>query len=431
MKMKSIPRAIYYLSPKTAINSFYELINKELEYTKVEEFEHEFGKFIGCPNIATTSHARVALYAILKSLKIEEGGEVIMSGINLPDMINMIQLNNLVPRLFDYEEKSFNFSIQDLKLKINSKTKVLFITVLAGMSSNLNEIIQIAKEYDLMIIIDQTQSMGMFLNGRSLASLVDYSIYSLCDLKDIHTHRGGVVAAISEESCSSVKVIINKISTKPNRKYFYKFIFEDLISSILLRRNFFHYGISPFLHILHFFNKANVLEDLTKGKGIRFWKINLGRGLWGGDGDLIRHEVPSDLLYKYTGLQARLGLKQLKKVHRIQRVRINFAKNVLSQLGDYNFVVNKSNEHLFWKFPIWTDEPKKIQKRFQLMGIDCAPTNLPSISTIEAFKNIIKDKTPNTDKLVKNILYIPVHYYLKEKEVKDIGKLINEVLSEK
>ncbi|MBC7540338.1 MAG: DegT/DnrJ/EryC1/StrS aminotransferase family protein [Bacteriovorax sp.] len=430
---KAIPRAIYYLSPKTALKSFFQVMTTRFTFKQVSQFEESFAAFVGSKKAIATSHARVALYLVLKTLELDSEAEVLMSGVNLPDMVNMIRLNGLVPRVFDYEERSFNFSLVDLKEKMTTKTKVLFITILAGIDSNIEEVIQLGEEHRLIIIIDQTQSMGLKVGNTLLASKCDFSIYSLCDLKDIHAHRGGVVAFNDPIYELKLRSTLEFISSDPQRKYFLKFIFEDFVSSVLLRRNFFHFFISPFLFLLHCFGKAHVLEDLTKGKGIKFGRINFGRGFWGGDGDLVRTSIPSTLLYRFTALQARLGIKQLLKVHHIQNERILRAELMVTLIKENNSVIDgtKMKTHLFWKFPLWVNEPKKIQRLLQLRGIDCAPTNLPSICSIEAFNSILIDKTPQTEKLISNILFIPVHYYLTLNEIGLIANIINEVLDEK
>jgi perosamine synthetase len=427
---KAIPRAIYYLSPKRAIKSFFQVATSPFTYDNVSEFEKSFALFVGSHDTISTSHARVALYSILKSLSLKEGSEIIMSGVNLPDMINMIKLNGLVPRVFDYEEKSFNFSIDDLKNKCTPMTKVLFLTVLAGISSNIEDVLEVASQLNLVVIIDQTQSMGIKIKKIPLASLCDFSIYSLCDLKDIHTHRGGIIAFNDISRRNSLRKTVDLISLNAQKKYFLSFIFEDFLSAILLRRNFFNLFISPILYFLHLIGKANILEDLTKGKGIKIGKINLGRGLWGGDGDIIRTSIPSELLYRFTTLQANLGLEQLRKVHLIQKERILRALLISKSLSFHDQLIDLSKDHIFWKFPLWVNDPKNIQRKLQLRGIDCAPTNLPSLCSIEAFRSFLLDETPQTKKLVTNVLFIPVHYYLTYDEVIKMGIIINEVLNE-
>lgn len=427
---RTIPRAIYYLSPLTAAKSFISVLASDFRYDEISHFEKSFAAFVGGGHAIATSHARVALFAILKTLKLNKEDEVLMSGINLPDMVNMIRLNGLVPRVFDYEEKSFNFSMLDLENKITPRTKVLFLTVLAGIDSNITDILSMARERNLIVIADQTQSMGMKIGKSALASQCDFSIYSLCDLKDIHVHRGGMIVfndpSFNERICQTV----NLISRNAQKGYFLKFIFEDFISSILLRRSFFHLFIAPFLRVLHSSGKAGLLEDLTKGKGIKIGKINLGRGLWGGDGDLVRTFVPYELLYRFTELQAKLGMKQIEKIKKIQTDRILRSQLLKSIIKKNNLMISSSSNHLFWKFPIWVSDPKKIQRRLFLRGIDCAPTNLPSVCSINAFKFVLTDKAPNAEKLISNVLYVPVHYYLSLDEVKLMGEIINEVIDE-
>jgi dTDP-4-amino-4,6-dideoxygalactose transaminase len=387
------------------------------------DFDKNFAKFIGSKDVVLTSHARISLWTVLNSLNLKNGDEVLMSAINLPDMVNMVLLNNLKPRIFDYSYKSYDFNIEDIKAKANLNTKVIFLTVLAGMENNFIEVVKWAKENKIIVVADLTQSMGAN-NNTHLASEADYSIYSLCDLKDIHSHRGGVIAFNKDGLKVNLLNSLLKIQTSPNKKYFIKFILEDLISVVLLNRLFFSFFIYPIVLLMQILNLSSSLESLTKGQGFKLGNINIGRGFWGGDGELVRKDIPSELTYQFTNFQANLGNTQLEKVHQRQKKRIENAKKLYSIIQDSSKIFYKGESHLFWKFPLWVENPDEFKKKMCLLKIDCAPSNLPVLASLEVFRGIIQDQTPHAEEMAKKIIYIPVHFYLNENEIKIIGKKI-------
>jgi perosamine synthetase len=425
--MIPVPRATYYFKCRTALNSLKNILfNKHLKKDETN-FAIEFASFIGSKETVLTSHARIALWTILNSLKLNEGSEVLMTPINLPDMVNMILLNNCKPRFVDFEKQSLNVDIDDLKSKINAKTKVLFVTILNGISINLDPILKMAKENGLITVFDLTQAMGMVHGKNKIAALADYSIFSLCDLKDVHTHRGGVIAFNDISKKDSLLSSLKKIETTPSKKYFFDFVIEDLISTLMLKRIFFQIFIYPVIRILLFLNLIDSLEDITKGKGVKIFNINIGRGFWGGDGDLVRTNLPAHLTYHYTEMQAKIGLHQLKKVHSIQYARIQNAKKLLSLIENKDIIFYGQEDSLFWKFPIWQNEKQKLELKTYLIenGVDCAPSNLPLLSELDVFKKYHNDLTPNARDYTESTINLPAHYYLSEKEIEQMGAILN------
>lgn len=420
--MFPIPRSIYYFQCRKAIKTYFNLFSLKRDNT---QFGKEFANFIGANEILLTSHARVALWIILNSLQLESGSEVIMSPVNLPDMVNMILLNKLKPRFVDFKKRSTDIDITDLSSKLSSKSKVLFLTVLNGLSFNLDEILSFAKKNNLIVILDMTQSMGMEAKEGKVASLVDYCIYSLCDLKDVHTHRGGVIAFNNPDLKSSLKHSLKNIESVPDKKYFFNFVTEDLLSTLLLKRFFFNIFIYPMVRILLKLNLIDALEDLTKGKGIKFFNINIGRGLWGGDGDLVRETLPSYLTYYFTDVQGRIGLDQLKQVERIQKKRTENARHLLKSVKNKKMIFFNEEDSLFWKFPIWCDEREKLKKFLINNGVDCAPSNLPLLSEMEIFKKYHSDLTPNAKDYTESTLNLPAHYYLSPEEIAEMAEILN------
>ncbi len=424
-----IPRAIYYMSPLTALKSIFKLVFKKLTYKDVSAFEKEFSKSVDCKFGISTSYARISLYLSLKSMKLKPGDEVLLTAVNLPDMINMILLNNLKPVFVDYDKHSFNISIEDMNNKITEKTKVIFSTVLSGILSNIQEVYKIANKNKIIVIQDLTQSYDIKIppKNNDIATLSEIAIYSLCDLKDIHTHRGSMIVTSDESLYQDIKNEKSMFIKENKKRWFWKFILQDFVSTILLRRSFFRYFIFPVLKlVINVTGPQNVI-NLTRGDGIKVGPMTLGKGVWGGDGDFIRKEIPESFKYKYTDIQAQIGLIQLKKhKKRVQRRKSNAA--LAFQYIHKDLVPFKLNEfNSYWKFPILVERPDLWQKKLLEHGIDAAPTNLTFLPGLDFFKDITDGKAPNARVIVENIIYLPIHYYLTKDEVLKVIEIVNKI----
>lgn len=424
---KAIPRAIYYMSPKTGLSSLVRLmLNSQWRSAgRVAEFEEKFAESVGGKFGVATSHARTAFLMILKSLKLEAGSEVLMSPINIPDMVNMIHVLGHIPKFIDYEKNSFLFSIESIEMQITNRTKVLFVTVLSGIKTNIENIRDICKKFNLILILDLTQAYKQQSSNLELVHFADAVIYSLCDLKDIHTHRGGIVVTQNESLQKNLCDIKSDFFVTFKRKVFIKFVLEDLLSSIILRRAFFSIMIYPFLKFLYRINQMENVISLTKGQGFTVFGLNIGRGLWGGGGSQLIHEIPEDLKYRFSELQAQIGLERLGKSPQIINRRKELAHK-LSQLIDQRLLIHSKDEgQTFWKFPLYVHDVLAWQKRLLEYGIDAAPSNLPWLPDIEYFKKF--DSLAQNDHLVRFVIYIPAHYYLTDEEVVKMAKIINQV----
>lgn len=429
--MRIIPRAIYYLHPVRSLRSMINVIfSKNLERkSSVSNFEMSFSKHVGQASGYATSHARVALYGILKSLSLSNNTEVIMTPINLPDMANATTMNNLVPRYCDYLPNSIEPDYEKCSRLITSKTKIFLYTHLYGVSPDMEKLSLFCREHNLILIQDCTQSVGVYFKDIHITTFADINFYSLCDLKLIHTHRGGIVTSNNKELFSKVVLELEKIKKRPLKAYFMRFIFEDLVFSFLLRRNVYLLLVWPYLKYLYANNKQDEAVAATRGEGINFFGIKIFKNLFGCDGNILRKSFPNQLLYEFTDLQGEMGIESLSKIEKIDKKRIENTLLFISYLDSKiknNFLLkyDPKNLNTFWKIPIITSDIKSLQRFLFINNIDSAPINLPVINSLDNFKN--NDSTQNAQILRNYGLCIPCHHYLNKSEIKQMADCINK-----
>ncbi|NMB92373.1 MAG: aminotransferase class I/II-fold pyridoxal phosphate-dependent enzyme [Parcubacteria group bacterium] len=89
---------------------------------------------------------RVALYAILKSLEIKPGDEIILPGFTCVVVPNAILYCGVKPIYVDIDENTFNINPNLIEEKINSKTKAIIVQHTFGIPAQMDKIIEIAKK---------------------------------------------------------------------------------------------------------------------------------------------------------------------------------------------------------------------------------------------------------------------------------------------
>ena len=135
-----LPRSKLYISFFELIKAYFKILFGFglINGNRVKEFENLLEKYWERKKCFTLSTCRLALYYVLKSLKLEKGDEVILSPIQIPDFVNAILNLGLKPVFVEVDKKTKCLDLDDLKKKINNKTKVILATYLTGIVPDIS-----------------------------------------------------------------------------------------------------------------------------------------------------------------------------------------------------------------------------------------------------------------------------------------------------
>jgi len=154
----------------------------------------------------------------------------------------------------------------------------------------------------------------------------------------------------------------------------------------------------------------------------QFRKTLLARR-WCGITDRIDSEYDVKELgwnYYMNEFSAVIGLAQLKKLDKLNNIRKNIAKFYDKQIDvEHKMAFNKDcSYHLYW---ILVKNRKKFREKMWQAGIETG-THYKPIHTMKMYQN--HTVLPNTEKIGKQIVTIPIHPNLKKFE---IDKIVNSV----
>jgi perosamine synthetase len=400
------------------------LRGKHHQYKKVDEFTSALSELLGHKYITSMPHARIALYYSLRCYNFSKGDEVLMTAINLPDMVNVIRSLGLKEIFVDIDFYNYSLDLEDVEKKMTKDSKFLFVTHLNGIVPEMEKITSFAKDHNLILIQDCTQNVGAEYAGKKIEEFSELSIISLCDLKVIHTHMGGIVVSQSRSMIDEITNMAKRELRPLKTNYIFKFIIEDLIASFLLNRIFFTCFAHPVLSLFKKIIGDQAIQDLTRGGGLKLGRVIIFKGLFGGGSNIIYNKIPDNLLYKYSDLQASIGLTRISGFTSIEEKRITNAiyfNSLICNIPERNKAsFNKESKHVFWKFPIKIMEREdEFVRMMYSKGIDVAKSNLPCLSSMEGFDD---SSTPHAEELIKSTFYIPLHYYLDKDEIFLIAK---------
>lgn len=159
---------------------------------KVKEFEEKFAEFCGAEyGIATTSGTS-ALHVALLANDIGPGDEVITSPFSFIASANCALFVGAKPVFVDIEPDFFTIDPEKIREKITPRTRAIEPVHLYGQACDMEAIIEIAEEFNLVIIEDACQAHGAKFNGKPVGSF-GTACFSFYPTKNITTGEGGMI----------------------------------------------------------------------------------------------------------------------------------------------------------------------------------------------------------------------------------------------
>ena len=135
---------------------------------EVHSFQAELEEYLDVKNVIPCANGTDALQVALMALDLKEGDEVITADFTFAATVEVIHLLKLKAVLVDVDYDTFTIDTEQLKKAITSKTKAIIPVHLFGQCANMEEIQKIAKEHQLYVIEDNAQAIGadfIFSNG--------------------------------------------------------------------------------------------------------------------------------------------------------------------------------------------------------------------------------------------------------------------------
>ena len=163
----------------------------------VLDFEKEFANYIGVKHAISVGNGTDALVLALKAMGIGNGDEVITTPFTFFATAEAV---GATPIFVDVDKETFNIDTTKIEEKITSKTKAIMPVHIFGQSADMDEINEIAKKHNLMVIEDACQAIGGKYKGRNIGSLGDVACFSFFPTKNLGcAGDGGMIVTDNDE----------------------------------------------------------------------------------------------------------------------------------------------------------------------------------------------------------------------------------------
>ncbi|MCW3162826.1 DegT/DnrJ/EryC1/StrS family aminotransferase [Chryseobacterium oryctis] len=127
---------------------------------EVKSFQNELESYLDVKHVIPCANGTDALQIALMSLDLQEGDEVITADFTFAATVEVIHLLKLKSVLVDVDYDTFTISIEAIKKAITPKTKAIIPVHIFGQCANMEEILKIAEEHNLYVIEDNAQAIG-------------------------------------------------------------------------------------------------------------------------------------------------------------------------------------------------------------------------------------------------------------------------------
>lgn len=356
---------------------------------KVEEFETKLKEYIHNPYILTLNSATAGLTLATRLLKNEDKNNE-WPGFNEKEDIVLtpaltcfatnaaILANNVNIRWLDSDLDTCNIDLNDLKNKLNVNTKIIYLVHWGGNPVDLDELDKICEDhkekygFKPMVVEDCAHSFGAEYNGKKIGSNKNICVFSLQAIKHLTTGDGGFI-------------------TLPN---------EELYERCKLLR---WYGINR--------DKRNY-----KGKDFRL------------ENDIVEYG------YKFhmNDVNATLGIYNLPHMDGLLEKNRRNAGIFDEKLKDIDGIqllkTNDKCKSAYWLYTIRVLNGKKQKFMEKMKEANIMTSQVHNRNDINSCVKDFEETLPNIDILEKEIVCIPVGWWLEEKDIEYIINNIREIV---
>lgn len=165
------------------------------------KFEQKLARYFGSKSslvVNSGSSANLVAFYALTSPKlgdraIKPGDEVITVAAGFPTTVNPMIQFGCIPVFIDIDIPTYNIKVELIEQAITPKTKAIMMAHTLGNPFNLDEVMRVAKKYNLWVIEDDCDSLGATYNGQKTGTFGDLATLSFYPAHHITMGEGGAV----------------------------------------------------------------------------------------------------------------------------------------------------------------------------------------------------------------------------------------------
>jgi perosamine synthetase len=170
----------------------------------VFKFEEAFARMCGTKYAISVASGTAALQLALQAYGIKAGDRVVTSPMSFIASANSYVSFGGLPGFVDASENDYNLDPAKLKGAIDSKTKAVLPVHLYGYPARMDEINELAKKQNLIVIEDAAQAHGARYKGKVAGNLADAGCFSFYATKNMNVGGDGGMITTNDEKVADL-----------------------------------------------------------------------------------------------------------------------------------------------------------------------------------------------------------------------------------
>jgi dTDP-4-amino-4,6-dideoxygalactose transaminase len=180
----------------------------------VIDFEREFSDIYGVKNCISCGNGTDAIYAVLRSLGIGQGDEVITVANSWISTSETIGQTGALPVFVDIDDH-FTIDVNKIEEKITPNTKAIIPVHLYGQSCDMDAIMRICNQHDLFCIEDCAQAHFATYKTNMVGTFGHAATFSFYPGKNLGAYGdAGAVITNNDNLARQVRLFVNHGSIK-------------------------------------------------------------------------------------------------------------------------------------------------------------------------------------------------------------------------
>ncbi|MDC3388637.1 DegT/DnrJ/EryC1/StrS family aminotransferase [Flavobacteriaceae bacterium] len=127
---------------------------------EVKAFQAELEEYLAVKHVIPCANGTDALQIAMMGLGLKPGDEVITADFTFAATVEVIALLGLTPVLVDVNPDDFNIDISAIEKAITPNTKAIVPVHLFGQCANMDAVMDLANKHNLFVIEDNAQAIG-------------------------------------------------------------------------------------------------------------------------------------------------------------------------------------------------------------------------------------------------------------------------------
>jgi len=178
------------------------------------ELASKLAKLYGKKHVLIFSRASAALYALLKVYG--RPGGVLLPAYNCIVVPETVLYAGYQPEFVDIDINSLNMSRQTVAQSISATTSVVLITHQFGIPCEIDEILEVCKRKNVLVVEDASPAIGATYHGKFVGSFGDAAIISFHPTKVLSGVSGGALITDNDDIARGVKELLRSADVAEN-----------------------------------------------------------------------------------------------------------------------------------------------------------------------------------------------------------------------